>query len=119
MTNAFLSPSRLHQVIDLYLAVAYAEELPPSKSDRQRALALARRWAPQEPPTSVEAMVDTAYVAARARRDVVHIARELQTALLPGDCRRLLADIGRTAQISGHLSIRGARVISVIRMAMG
>ena len=109
----------LTQVVHLYLAVADTVSRTHDPNERQVAIDLAHRWAPNDCAENIEAVVDTAYVAARFGLDVERIASELRKTLSYDDCVRLLADLGRIAQADGHLTVREAQVIARIRAVLG
>ena len=118
-----LSPDqehRLTQVIHLYLAVARAEDGDQDPHERQLAVLLSQQWVPRCDPSEIEAIVDTAYVAARAgfNEEFESIARELRDELSPSLCTRLLTDLGLMARADGHLTVEEARVIGAVRAAI-
>ena len=108
---------RLTQVVHLYLAVADTDSGEQEPHERQLAIDLMRRWEPGFDAKAIEAIVDTAYVAARSGYEVERIVKELREALSFEDRNRLLADLGRIARADGHLTLREAEVIGQIRAA--
>ena len=108
---------RLTQMIHLYLAVADTDSGEHEPHERQLAIDLMRRWEPGCDADAIEAIVDTAYVAARSGRDVERIVGELRQTLSFEDRNRLLADHGRMARADGHLTLREAEVIGQVRAA--
>lgn len=108
---------RLTQVVHLYLAVADTDSGEHEPHERQLAIELMRRWEPQCDAAAIEAIVDTAYVAARSGRDVERIVSELRETLSFEDRNRLLTDLGRIARADGHLTLREAEVIGQVRSA--
>lgn len=105
-------------MVHLYLAVVDTTSRVHDPDERRVAIDLARRWAADD-SEDIEAIVDTAYVAARSGLDVERIAGDLRQALSSDDCKRLLADLGRIAQADGHLTVREAQAIGTIRAALG
>jgi len=112
---ASLSPYDLSKVVHLLLSVVHASELPPEPHERSRAIELARSWAPDQSTASIEAIVDTAYVAARKGIDVEAFARDVAVIIGHEGTLRLLSNLGQIAQADGHLELREARVIGRIR----
>lgn len=102
----------------MFLAVTDSAAAP-EPHERQRAIELARRWAPEAEAPYVSAMVDTAYVAVRSGVDVEAIAEELCEKLSREACLRLVSDLGRIAQADGHLSLHEAQMIARVRAAIG
>ncbi|MDT0631027.1 TerB family tellurite resistance protein [Rubrivirga sp. S365] len=111
------STERLTQVVHLYLAVADTASGEHEPHERQLAIDLMRRWEPRCDEEAIEAIVDTAYVAARSGYEVDRIVGELREALSFEDRNRLLADLGRIARADGHLTLREAEIIGQIRSA--
>ena len=109
----------LRQVVHLFLAVVDTDLGKREPHERALAIELSQQWAPQCDRVTIEAVVDTAYVATRSGCDIDAIARELRESLSVADRNRLLADLGRIAQADGHLTLREASVIRRIRAAFG
>lgn len=111
------SADRLAQVVHLYLAVADTRSGDHEPHERQLAIDLMRRWEPRCDTEAIEAIVDTAYVAARSGYEVERIVGDLRETLSFEDRNRLLADLGRIARADGHLTLREAEIIGQIRAA--
>lgn len=110
---------RLTQVVHLYLAVAHTEFGAHEPHERQLAVQLSQQWAPRCAQAEIEAVVDTAYVAARSgfSEGFEAIAEDLCRELPPTLCTRLLTDLGLMARADGHVTLQEARVISLVRAA--
>ena len=119
MTFPFATPDCLAQVVHLYLAVAETAGGAREPHERQLAIDLSRRWAPSFGRGAVEAVVDTAYAAARSGLSprTQEIAEELCQDLPPSACQRLLIDLGLIARADGHLSRHKAETIARVRAA--
>ena len=111
------SVERLAQVVHLYLAVTDTDSVDHEPHERQLAIDLMRRWEPRCDAEAIEAIVDTAYVAARSGYEVDRAITELRETLSFEDRNRLIADLGRMARADGHLTLREAEVIGQIRAA--
>lgn len=111
---------RLTQVVHLYLAVADTRHEDLEPHERQLAIFLSRRWEPTFDLDAVEAVLDTAYAAARSglNPSVDEIASELSHTLPPEGGRRLLKDLGLMARADGHLTRQEAEVIGQVRSAL-
>ena len=116
--SASLSPYDLAKVVHLLLAVAGASDHPPEAHERQRAIELARGWSPDLDTGSVEAIVDTAYVAGRGGIHLEVVACDVARVIGPEGTLRLLSNLGRIAQADGHLELREAMVIARIRAVL-
>lgn len=110
-------PQHLPQLAHLFLAVADAEAGDHEPYERQLAVELCCAWAPQHSREDVEAVVDTAYLAARSgfQVEVEALADQLCDVLPPEQCARLLKDLGLMARADGCLTLQEARTISLVR----
>lgn len=111
---------RLTRVVHLYLAVADTRREDLEPHERQLAISLSRRWEPTFDVDAIEAVLDTAYAAARSGLNprVDEIVRELRRTLPPADGQRLLKDLGLMARADGHLTRQEAEVIGQVRSVL-
>ncbi len=109
----------LVSIVHLYLSVCETATGDQELHKRQLAVRLSQQWAPECDPAEVEAVVDTAFVAARSgfSETAETIAETLHNELSPEMCARLLTELGLLACADGHLTRQEARVISLVRMA--
>ena len=116
-----LSSERLRDLVLLYLVVGYGGEDSLASTEHDAIVELARKWAPAQRRDTMEAIVDTAAVAARSGlgRDVDRLAHSLRAALPPGHRQRVLSDLAHVARADGVLSVVEASMIGRVRSAWG
>ena len=109
-------PTYLHDIVLLYLSVLDARD-GSDPHERNLVGHLAHRWAPEADSAEVEAVVETAYLAARSGLDIdpEALAQDLCDQLPTGGCKRLLSDLGALARADGHLTQHEAETISLVR----
>ncbi len=117
--EAALHTRHIHTLVLLYLAVAYGADTVFDPAERRAVIDLVRRWFTYLEPATVEGIVDTAFIAARANPDLEALTAELGDALTPALRHRVLADLGVIARADGSLSVDEAQVIARIRHAWG
>lgn len=115
MRHTLDTPQAVHDVVLLYLAVIDAEARAPQ--ERQMAIDLARQWAPHQPAEDIEAIVDTAYAAARSGHaiELEALAASLGKQLPGSACKKLLSDLGLIARADGRLTQSEAEAIAIAR----
>lgn len=125
-TKSFVSVSpaldlsdRLTRVVHLYLAVCETSSGDQDLHKRQLTVQLSQQWAPECEREEIEAVVDTAFLAARSgfSGTVEAVAKALCDELPSEMCTRLLTDLGLIACADGHLTYEEARIIGLVRSA--
>ncbi len=111
----------LHQLVLLYLYVAYRADDHFDTRERQAVIALARRWAPNVEPGKVTDIVDAAFTATRSGHQgtVDALAQDVGVALTREERVRVLGDLGMIARADGYLTTGEVSVISRIRTIWG
>lgn len=112
---------RLHNLVLLYLSVAYETDHHFDPLERQTVIQLAAQWVPSLSPDRIEEIVDAAFSAARSGyvADVDKLAGEVGAMLTPEQRRHVLTDLGQIARADGYLSADEANTISRIRTLWG
>lgn len=116
-TLLYLPPEHAHQLLLLYLSLAFGADSALDPHERQTAVRLARTWAPEWTEAEVDHAVDAAVSAMRAGLvpPPEAIARSLRSALSRERRRRVLGELGRIARADGHVLVSEANVIRRIR----
>jgi uncharacterized tellurite resistance protein B-like protein len=112
-----LSPDHVHQLVLLYLALAYGTDHDLHPAEQQAIVELVGRWAPDYERRRVEAVVEAAYTAMRGgvHESAEALAQGLRPLLSPDLRRQVLTDLGVVAKADGWLSIREAALIGRVR----
>ncbi len=120
-SSASTHAPQLSKVIQLFIAVAQKDRDGYEPHERQATVQLSQQWAPGFDRSTIEAMVDTAYVAARSGfgKRTEDIAAELRAKLSAELRTRLIRDLGLIASADGHLTLDEARLIGSLRSALG
>lgn len=116
-----LAADDLHNLVLLYLAVAYEADNNFDPAEHHTILRLLRRWMPGLPPADADAVLNTAFSALRSGMtlDLESLAQAVGAVLSARLRRRVLTDLGQIARADGFLSVQEASTIRRVRAALG